>query len=98
MVIELGAAIARDGVCSARRRSVSGHVVGHIAIDAEDLFLRLLSLEVREVRRARLLDALAAAGDIDRALVAGDRERLPGGLGRHVLAEVAVRALAFEHE
>ena len=74
------------------------HVVADVAVDAEHLLLRRLALEVGEVRRARLFGARAAARHVDRALVAGDDERLSRRLRRHVLTQVAVGAFALDDQ
>ena len=98
MVVHLRAAILCHGVRHARGGAVRRDVVSDVAVDAEYLRLRLLSLEVREVRRPRLLDAHGSAGDVDCAFVALQDEGLASRLGRHVLPEVAVRSFAFDDE
>ena len=57
MVIELGAPILRDRVAARAAVPFRADVVGDFAVDAEHLFLRRVPLEIREVRRARLLGA-----------------------------------------
>ena len=74
----------------------AGHVVA-FAVDPEDLLLRRLSLEVREVRRARLVGPRAQRRHVDGA-PEGDAEGLRGGLGRHVLPQVAVGAFTLDHQ
>src|SRR5439155_18678377 len=45
-----------------------------------------------------LLEARAVAGEIDRALVVAQHERLARRFGRHILTEVAVLTVALDHE
>ena len=98
MMMELDVSVARGLGAGTRGDAVGGHRVGHLSVEAEDLRLRRLSLEVQEVRRAGLLHAHASAPEVQRTLVASDRERLAGGFHRHVLTEVPVGAFPFEDE
>ena len=98
VVVELDTAIADRLTASPRGGAGDGHVVGDIPVETEGLGLRCLALEVQEIRRAGLLHAHPAAPEIERPSVPGDRKRLTGRVDGHVLAEIPVRALAFEHQ
>src|SRR5687768_3143905 len=96
MVIEIVQTIGFGERREARRLALRVDVERHRAIQALDLRLGLRPLEVRKLRRARLLNALAAVRDVDLALVAGDGKLLAGGFRLHVLPEVVVHALALD--
>jgi hypothetical protein len=81
-----------------RRGAIRRDVEGDVAVEDLDLHLRLRTLEVRELRGARLLDALPALLEVDLALVTGNLELLRGRLGLHVLPEVVVHAGAFDDD
>ena len=98
MVKNVRSPIPGHGIRRARRGAVGRHGVADLAGDAEHLPLRLRPLEVREVRRPRLLDPRLPGGDVDRPLVAGDVELLTGRFRRHVLTEIAVGPFAFDDD
>ena len=96
VVIQVGSPIELRLRPKPRGRAGRVDVVGDRVVQALDLFLRLRALEVRKLRRARLLDPLPSIGDVDLSLVARHRELLRRGVGLHVLPEVVVRAFAFD--
>src|SRR5258708_37938375 len=98
MMKDLDATIFHDGVRDAGGGSVGGHVIAGFAGGSLDLPLWRLSLKVRKGLRAGLLDAGAATGDIGLPFVVGGGETLDGAFARQILAEVPIRAGAFDGE
>ena len=76
----------------------SAAVVGQLAVHALHLCLRLRSLEVGEVRRARERRPHAVRGDVDLARVGGYGEGLIGEPRPQVLPEVELASCALERQ
>ena len=84
-MVAFGAPILRHRLRRARGHSVRRDVIRDVAVDAEHLGLRLLALEVGEIRRPCLLDSDATARRVHDTLVARQREGLAHRIGGHVL-------------
>ena len=82
---------------AAETRGLTGgiDVEGDLAIETLNLFLRLLALEIRKLRRSRLLDPLPAVGDVDDSPVVINFEGLVVQVGLQILPEVVVHAGAI---
>ena len=98
VVMKFGTAILRDRVRRARPRSIGRDVVRDVAVEAEHLTLRRLTLEVGEVRRARLFGARPPTGEINRAFESAHDKSLNGPFRRQVLTQVPVGAVAFDDQ